>query len=120
MKSKYAEGFNDWLIKFFRQLIKMYPKNTHFKDAKNQVMVVSQTPQYQLPIQYFEKYIGPYREHLRTKNEKFFLEFDLTGTGMEYMNYVKELWLVADDTTKATMWQYFTIFDKLSEKYNNC
>ena len=106
-KEKYAESFNDWLVKFFRELIKMYPSNYHFKDAKTQIMLVSQTPQFQLPITYFEKYLSPYRDHLYDKNEKFFLEFDLTGSGIEYLNYVKDLWQVADDRTKETMWKYF-------------
>lgn len=117
-KGKFAEGFNEWLIKFFRELVKMYPKNSDFKEAKTQVMVIAQTPQYELPIQYFEQFLSPFRDHLKTKNEKFFLEFDLQGTQIEYLNYVKELWLIADDNTKETMWKYFMIFDKLSEKYH--
>ena len=118
-KGKFAESFNDWVIKFFRELIKMYPQNQDFKNAKNQMMITAQSPKYELGIQYFEQYIGVYRKHLREKNEKFFLEFDLKGTTMEYFNYVKDLWLIADDDTKKTMWNYFTIFDKLSEKYSS-
>lgn len=118
VKGKYAEGFNDWLIKFFRELRKMYPKNNHFLNILNQLKVISQSPKYEMPIQYFEKYVGSYRDHLRTRNEKFFLEFDLSGTNIEFLNYVKDLWKVADDSTKETLWKYFLIFDKLSEKYN--
>jgi hypothetical protein len=118
-KSKFAEGFNDWLIKFFREIIKMYPQNADFKAVKAQLMTIAATPQYELPIQYFEKYLSPFRTHLRERNEKFFLEFDLSNTGIEYLNYVKDLWKIADDNTKETMWKYFTIFDKLSEKYNS-
>ena len=118
IKGKFAEGFNDWLIKFIRELCKMYPTNQHFKEGKNKLMVLSQSPQYELPIQNFEKYIGPFRHHLRERDEKFFLEFNLENTKMGFLNYVKDLWQVADNNTKETMWKYFSIFDKLSEKYN--
>lgn len=135
IKGKFAEGFNDWLIKFIRELCKMYPTNKHFKDAKNKLMILSQSPQYELPIQNFEKYIGPFRQHLREKNEQFFLDFDLKNTkttfdieskkmgfnfkntNMDFLNYIKDLWKVADNNTKETIWKYFSIFDKLSEKY---
>ena len=118
VKGKYAEGFNDWLIKFFRELRKMYPQNKDFISYLNQLKVISQSPKYELPIQYFENYVSQYRDHLRSRNEKFFLEFDLSGTNIEFLNYVKDLWKVADEITKNTMWKYFLIFDKLSEKYN--
>lgn len=118
-KGKYAEGFNDWLTKFFRELVKMYPQNQDFKNIKNQLLVMSQSPKYELPIQYFEQYLSPYRQHLRNKDEKFFLSFDLKGTGIEYFEYIKELWKISNNETKQVMWKYFNIFDKLSEKYHS-
>ena len=119
LKGKYAEGFNDWLTKFFRELIKMYPQNQDFKNVKNQLVMISNSPKYELPIQYFNTYLSPYLQHLRERNEQFFMEFDLKGTGIEYFEYIKDLWKIADDNTKETMWKYFTIFDKLSEKYHS-
>lgn len=116
---KFAEAFNEWVIKFFRELIKMYPSNQDFKMAKSKLTVLSQSPQFEMPIQLFEKYISEYREHLRTKNDQFFLEFDLSGTSMDFLNYVKDLWKSANQSTKDTMFKYFIIFDKLSEKYHS-
>lgn len=119
VKGKYAEGFNDQLVKFFRELCKMFPQNKDFKNAKNELMILSQSPKYELAIQYYEQYVGLYREHLRTRNENFFLEFDLESTELSSLNYIKDLWKVANDNTKETMWKYFLIFDKLAEKYHS-
>ena len=41
------------------------------------------------------------------------LEFDLESTELSSLNYIKDLWKVANDSTKETMWKYFLIFDKL-------
>lgn len=119
VSGKYAEGFNDWLIKFFKELVKMYPDNKDFKNIKTQIMLVSQSPGYELPIKNFGTYITPFREHLRNKNEKFFLEFNLEDTEISYFNYIKDLWTNANKETKETMWKYFFIFDKLTEKYHS-
>ena len=118
-KQKFAEGFNDWLVKLFRELVKMYPQNKDFKNAKNEITILSQSPQYEMIIQYYEEYVSPYRQYLRNRDEQFFLEFDLASTKMEFLNYLKDLWKCADNETKETLWKYFQIFDKLSEKYHS-
>ena len=97
----------------------MYPKNKDFKLIKNQIMMLAQTNTYEIAIQTFELNISLYRNHLRTKNEKFFLEFNLSGTPLSDLNYLKEIWKTVDDKTKDAMWRYFLILDKLSEKYHS-
>lgn len=117
-KGKYAEGFNTQLVNLFKELAKMYPTNKDFKLIKHQIMILSQTNTYELPIQAFELHMSPYRLHLKQKNDEFFLEFDLKNTPLSDLNYLKEIWKTTDDTTKNAMWRYFTILDKLSEKYH--
>ena len=118
MKGKYAEGFNTQLINLFKELTKMYPKNKDFKLIKSEIMILAQTA-YEIPIQTFNIHISPCRDHLRNRNEKFFLELNLSGTPLSELNYLKEIWKTVDDLTKDSMWRYFLILDKLSEKYNS-
>ena len=118
MKGKYAEGFNTQLINLFKELTKMYPTNKDFKLIKSQIMILAQTSTYEIPVQTFELNISCYRDQIRTKNEDFFLKFDLTGTPLSDLNYLKEIWTTVDEATKNAMWRYFFILDKLSEKYH--
>lgn len=118
MKGKYAEGFNTQLINLFKELIKMYPKNKDFNQIKNQIMILSQTA-YEIPIQTFELHVSIYRNHIQNKNDKFFMEFNLQGTPLSELDYLKNIWKIADTNTKDAMWRYFIILDKLSEKYNS-
>lgn len=119
MKGKYAEGFNSQLINLFKELTKMYPANNDFKLCKSQVMILAQTATYEIPVQTFEINISHFRDHLRTRNEAFFLEIDLTDTPLSDLNYLKEIWKTVDNKTKDAMWRYFLILDKLSEKYHS-
>lgn len=118
-KGKYAEGFNIQLINLFKELTQMYTENKDFKLVKNQIMILSQTNTYELPIQTFELHISPFREHLRNKNDDFFLEFDLSSTPISELNYIKEIWKTVGKDTKNAMWRYFIILDKLAEKYHS-
>ena len=117
-KGKYAEGFNTQLINLFKELTHMYPDNKDFKLIKNQVQILSQTLTYEIPIKTYEINIATCRDHLKNRNEQFFLQFNLENTPLQQLNYLKDIWKSIGEETKNAMWRYFFILDKLSEKYH--
>jgi len=119
LKGKYAEGFNVQLINLFKELNRMYPDNNDFKLVKYKIQILSQTSTYEIPIKTYEVHIGStYRHHLVNRNENFFLNFNLQNTPLKDLDYLKKIWESINDQTKNTMWRYFIILDKLSEKYH--
>ena len=42
---------------------------------------------------------------------------NLKGTTIESFEYVKNVWKDASDENKKTIWKYFQVLNKLTEKY---
>lgn len=109
--------FNKKLMEFIKEVIEMYPNNKDFKSMRTQLRMIMNNVE-TLPIEKFKKYVAvKYRKNIDEKNEKFFLELDLSGTPFESFNYLKDMWKTTSEKTKQAMWKYIELLTKLSDKY---
>ena len=56
-------------------------------------------------------------QQILKQDEEFFLTFDLSGTVLEDLNCLKDVWKQASPATKTAIWKYVKILLVLSQKY---
>ena len=114
---KIADTFNTQLMKFFTEICKMYPDNRDFKAIKGQIRT-SITIDSKLAIKmFYECVVKDYKEQILQKDEEFFLNFDVSGTELESLNYIKTIWREADDSTKDAVYKYVRLLTMLCDKF---
>jgi hypothetical protein len=110
--------FKNNIIKFFDALIELLPKEGDLIILR--VMFESQIP-IDNALKLFASRIIPYRDLLKNRDERFFLECtDLfTGIRKDRVSYFKDLWasgaLTKED--KDSLWRWFLLFLKLALEY---
>lgn len=79
-----------------------------------------------LLIDIFLNYCLKYKTHIEERNEDFFLKTDFISENdifikskesFEFMDVLKKHWSELDETEKDSIWTYFAVLLKLSEKY---
>jgi len=120
-KTKIAGVFNKLLTEFTEQVINAFPTLKGDKEIlklKSTLRVTIQSMP-NIPIALFhEKLIKPYENKIVSKDEKFFLSFDLSGTPIEGLNYLKDIFAQASDENKKVIWGYVTKLRLLSKKFS--
>lgn len=116
--SAFAKAFNTQIFKFFDEIIKMYPKIKEFKTLKMKIKTASLIKD-NITIEMFHKtVVVHYLKEISEKDEKFFLTLDLSGTPLENLSHLRNLWKFASDTTKKSIWKYIELLTKLSNAYH--
>lgn len=114
---KILDVFNMQLMKFLTEICKMYPENRDFKALKGQIRSSSLIDN-KLSIKMFYEYVvKDYKEQVLQKNEEFFLNFDVSGTELESLNYIKTIWKDSNEETKNAVYKYVLLLTKLCSKY---
>jgi hypothetical protein len=116
MNKKFIDVFNIKIMEFFKKIIMLYPHNKDFKSMRAQLrMLVTNSPK--SPSEFYSKYVvQKYLEHILNKDDTFFIDLDLSGTPFASLNYLKNVWGTADESTKTAMWAYVLLLTKLSQK----
>ena len=76
-----------------------------------------------LVIEYFIKYIYPFKQKIMDQDESYFLEGggqdDIKdNSGLKLRDNIKQLWISQmSDDNKTIIWKYFKVFILLCEKY---
>lgn len=123
------ELFNNKLNEFLKELISTFPEDPDFKLFQASVRVIKLANE-KKPLELFNSGLTPeYKENIRSKNEKFFLDNDysdvlsnpnLTNTdddvNNKLINKLKGYWSKLDEDNKNIVWQYFTILLKICDK----
>ena len=120
MSIKILQKFSETLKQFLDELIEQFPQETDLVIVR--VMVNDQIPVEDVMGEFIRR-ILPFQDHVKTRNEKFFLEEMKLFDGVDGGTVVKfkRLWtsdnLDAED--KDIIWNWFDIFIKLMLSYKN-
>tara|TARA_Y100000992_G_C21032926_1_gene381223 strand:- start:237 stop:638 length:402 start_codon:yes stop_codon:yes gene_type:complete len=128
---KFYTIFNTKITEFLNDLIRLFPDDADFKMYKTAITLAKLADE-KKPLQYYKKFVTEeYKEHIRNKNDKFFLNHDykeilndseLTNEinngnfSSQIVNRLKDYWSQISDENKEIVWNYFTLFLKISEK----
>lgn len=116
-KTLFAKKFNEKLFEFLGQVISMYPAQTELKSIRTQLRMAV-TAKETLPIHSFNEFlVVPYATKIAEKDEQFFLDFDVSGTALESLNFLKDMYTNATDGTKTALWQYVQLLTKIAGAY---
>ena len=63
--------------------------------------------------------VKKYRTEIANRDERFFLDFDLSCTVLKDLDILKEIWKSASDGSKVAIWKYIDQFVKISEAFIN-
>jgi len=120
-KNKIAGVFNKLLTEFTEQVINAFPSLKGDKEIlklKSTLRVTVQNVPL-VPIRLFhQQIIIPYETKIVNKDEQFFLSFDLSGTPIEGLNYLKDIYSHATNENKKVIWGYITKLRLLSKKFS--
>ncbi len=128
---KFYTIFNTKITEFLNDLIRLFPDDADFKMYKT-VISLAKLADEKKPLQYYKKFVTEeYKEHIRNKNDKFFLDHDykeiLSDSELsndinsgdfssQIVDRLKGYWSQISDENKEIVWNYFTLFLKISEK----
>lgn len=110
------------LDNFINELCTIFQNNGEillFREKYNLVRGVNSN----LIIEYFIKYIYPFKKNIMNMEESFFLDGGgqeelKDNSGLKLRDNIKTLWITQlSDENKEIIWKYFKIFILLCEKY---
>jgi hypothetical protein len=106
------------LVEFFDELCSVYPTESDFIMAR--VFIKDQIP-IQETMNYIITSLLPLHEHVRKRNDKFFLENNILFSQMSnsHVNRFSELWKSkdTDEHTKNTIWAWIDTILIIAQKY---
>ena len=128
---KFYTIFNTKITEFLNDLIRLFPDDADFKMYKTAISLAKLADE-KKPLQYYKKFVTEeYKEHIRNKNDKFFLDHDykeiLSDSELsndinsgdfssQIVDRLKGYWSQISDENKEIVWNHFTLFLKISEK----
>lgn len=128
---KFYTIFNTKISEFLNDLIRLFPDDADFKMYKTAISLAKLADE-KKPLQYYKKFVTEeYKEHIRNKNDKFFLDHDYkeilsdselsndinsVNFSSQIVDRLKGYWSQISDENKEIVWNYFTLFLKISEK----
>jgi len=108
--------FNNNLEKMFQDLEKAYPDDRDLPYYRDKISLARRANA-KMIVEEFMKASEPYIEHIMAKNDRFFLELDVSGEGLiEDNNYlqlvhkIRTLWINMSSSSQKNIWKYFQIF----------
>jgi|TARA_B110000914_G_C15474228_1_gene452257 hypothetical protein len=113
----YVQAFNKQCLNFLGEMAKTYPENKEILPIKNQYLLITKTNE-RWGIQNFIDTCWKFYPNIKENDERFFLEYDLSGTILDELN-LKKIWTHANDNTKKQIWLYIKVIFKIVEKYTN-
>ena len=122
MKKSFLLAFNKQLKELLNKLNMMIPNNEDLKFAKNMFHVPLMTKE-NIYLEQFYAHALPHEEHIMTKNEEFFINYDIselfnvTSEIDDKHQEAKHIWNNFDSKSKDALWQYVQVLFKLAKKY---
>ena len=120
---KFYTIFNTKITEFLNDLIRLFPDDADFKMYKTAISLAKLADE-KKPLQYYKKFVTEeYKEHIRNKNDKFFLDHDykeiLSDSELsneinsgdfssQIVDRLKGYWSQISDENKEIVWNYFT------------
>jgi hypothetical protein len=107
---------------FISELCTIFPENGEVQLFGQKYNLI-RSANSNIVIEYFVKFVYPYKTEIMSSNENFFLrgggqEELKDNSGLKFRDNIKNLWInKMSDENKEIIWQYFKMFIILSEKY---
>ena len=121
-KKKWTTCFNSKFDEFITDLKTLYPDDKDFKILKNSFNLLKIASENK-PLELFIKYGTSFEQHVKTKNENFFLEHDYDNVISQESNFTDDLikklksyWKDMNDQNKDIIWKYLTLFFTIKNK----
>jgi hypothetical protein len=126
-KSRYVEMFNDTIIEFLNDLLRVSKEDKDIKKFKTSIIMLK-TVQEQKTSELFHRYVGPYYDQIRQKNDAFFKsQRDIYKTGGmttvtgenvtdELIDKLRDMWDSLAEEDKENVWNYMLVLMRLCEK----
>ena len=121
-KQKWVSCFNSKFDEFINDLKTLYPEDKDFKMLKNSFNLLKMANESK-PLELFIKYGASFEQHVKSKNENFFLEHTYDNVIKEESNFTDELikklksyWKDLNDDNKEIIWKYLTLFFTIKNK----
>ena len=128
---KFYKIFNTKITEFLNDLILLFPNDVDFKMYKTAISLLKLTDE-KKPLQYYKKFVNDeYKEHIINKNDTFFLnndfneiikdtelnnEINTSDISSKIIDRLKGYWSKISDDNKNIIWNYFSLFLKISDK----
>jgi len=111
--------FIDNMVEFFDELIKQFPDEGDFVFIR--IFIKDRVPAKSI-MNHFICEILPLKEHVKQKNDKFFLNHNILFSQLDNVNKInhfKQLWQSnrLDNDDRDVIWRWFSLFIRLAEKY---
>ena len=125
-KAKCLELFNMKLKEFVNDLIVVFPQDSDlysFKTSLNVIGLVNDKQMIELFIQFVH---NVYRSRIMNRDESFFLTHTYTeevthmadqNVTQQLIDKIKSYWSEMSEQNKNTVWQYFEVLIKLTDRY---
>lgn len=104
---------------FLDGLIEQFDQDATLVVAK--IYLETQLPIEELMQSFMDK-ILPFKSMVQDRNEKFFLEHDVSffgGANQSQVSHFKNLWIELDPDAKLAVWQWFDLFIDLAQRYSD-
>jgi hypothetical protein len=116
-----AQCFNKKLDEFLADLISVFPEDSDFRTFKNSFNVLKNIDE-RKGISMYVQYVAPFREAIRTRDERFFLSTDyndIAGNNnvSELVDKLKGLWVQMNADNKESVWKYIEVFAALGDRF---
>jgi len=119
-KQTYTTTFNKQIKAFFKQITEIYPDIKEIKSIKSQLSMALLADEEIAIKNFYQHLVTKYEKQILSQDEKFFLNFDLSGTVLSELNHLKNVYLSSTDNTKQCIWKYCKVLTLLSKKYASC
>ena len=129
---RFYEIFNKKLQELLNDLIVVFPDDKDFKLFKNSVRLIT-LADVKKPLQMFKLSLtDEYKKNIEERNTDFFLDNDYSDVlnndiikqtmndddvNKKLINKLKGYWKDLNDNNRDTIWSYFNILLKLSNKF---
>ena len=118
----YLTAFNNLVIEFMDELIKIFPEENDFKIYKRGIEFISNNNKKKI-CKLFKIYVIAYKENIKSKNEEFFLQNSYSNViengdseGLEtVIKKLKNYWVNLSDNNKSQIWEYLNTLLTLSD-----
>ena len=123
-KKALTTAFNSNFKKLAENLHILIPDNEPLETLKNAIHLGSLANPEGYIKHFYQHIVVPYKSQLDSKDDRFFLNLDLTSIQvnlvqdhLDDVTLFKDKWASFTEEQQQLLWQYMTVLQKLAERY---
>jgi hypothetical protein len=123
MNSTYITAFNNIVLQFNEELIKVFPEDIDFKMSKNALSLLKKNNHKKI-FELISPHLLLYHEYINNKDDRFFIETDVNkftddSEDVPIISKLRKYWEHLSDNNKNNIWNYIQTILKLSTQLLN-